>query len=128
MSFEGGTMLTDFILADLHLDGMQGAPAGNIYWHAEGILAVFPLGGTRYRVIADVGESASKAIGEHRVPTLEEVQRILDVRGPKGWWQAIQYGCRASPLMSERLRITGRNACFSRAMRRTCTARPEARA
>jgi 2-polyprenyl-6-methoxyphenol hydroxylase-like FAD-dependent oxidoreductase len=84
MSFEGSTMLTEFILADLHLDGMQGAPAGNIYWHAEGMLAVFPLGGTRYRIIADVGESASKAIGEHRVPTLEEVQQILDVRGPKG--------------------------------------------
>ena len=84
MSFEGSTMLTDFVLADLHLDGMQGAPAGNIYWHAEGILAVFPLGGTRYRVIADMGKSASQTIGEHRVPTLEEVQRILDVRGPKG--------------------------------------------
>jgi FAD binding domain len=45
---------------------------------------VFPLGGTRYRVIADVGKSVSKAIGEHRVPTLDEVQRILDTRGPKG--------------------------------------------
>ena len=84
MSFEGSTMLTDFVLADLHIDGMQGAPAGNIYWHAEGMLAVFPLGGTRYRVIADMGKSASQTIGEHRVPTLEEVQRILDVRGPKG--------------------------------------------
>jgi 2-polyprenyl-6-methoxyphenol hydroxylase-like FAD-dependent oxidoreductase len=84
MNFEGSTMLNDFVVADLHLDGMQGAPAGNIYWHAEGILAVFPLVGTRYRVIADVGKSVSNAIGEHRVPTLEEVQQILDTRGPKG--------------------------------------------
>ena len=84
MSFEGSTMLNDWILADLHIDGMQGPPAGNIYWHAQGTLAVFPLGDTRYRVIADVGETASNAIGEHRVPTLEEIQQILDVRGPKG--------------------------------------------
>ncbi len=84
MSFEGSSMLNDFILADLHIDGMQAPPAGNIYWHSQGILALFPLGGTRYRVIADVGESISNAIGEHRVPTLEEIQQILDARGPKG--------------------------------------------
>jgi 2-polyprenyl-6-methoxyphenol hydroxylase-like FAD-dependent oxidoreductase len=84
MSFEGSTMLNDWILADLHISGMEGPPAGNIYWHAQGTLALFPLGGTRYRVIADVGESASNAIGEHRVPTLEEVQQILVARGPKG--------------------------------------------
>jgi 2-polyprenyl-6-methoxyphenol hydroxylase-like FAD-dependent oxidoreductase len=84
MSFEGSTMLNDWILADLHISGMEGPPAGNIYWHAQGTLALFPLGGTRYRVIADAGESASNAIGEHRVPTLEEVQQILEARGPKG--------------------------------------------
>jgi hypothetical protein len=40
---------------------------------------------SRYRVIADVGES-SGSIGEGNrpTPTVEEVQRILDVRGPSG--------------------------------------------
>ena len=84
MSFEGSTMLNDWILADVHIDGLQGPPAGNIYWHTLGTLAVFPLAGTRYRVIADVGKSASNAIGEQRVPTLEEIQQVLDARGPKG--------------------------------------------
>ena len=84
MKFEGSTMLNDWVLADVHVSGIEGPPAGNIYWHAQGVLALFPLGGTRYRVIADVGESAASGIGEHRVPTLEEVQRILDVRGSKG--------------------------------------------
>jgi len=84
MNFEGSTMLNDWILADVHVSGIEGPPAGDIYWHAQGILALFPLGGTRYRVIADVGESTSSGIGEHRAPTLEEVQRILDVRGSKG--------------------------------------------
>jgi 2-polyprenyl-6-methoxyphenol hydroxylase-like FAD-dependent oxidoreductase len=84
MNFEGSTMLNDWILADVHVSGMEGPPAGNIYWHSHGILALFPLGGTRYRVIADVGESTSSGIGEHRTPTLKEVQEILNVRGSKG--------------------------------------------
>jgi 2-polyprenyl-6-methoxyphenol hydroxylase-like FAD-dependent oxidoreductase len=83
MSFEGRTRLNDWVLADVHLSGMEGPPAVNIHWHAEGVLALFPLGGTRYRVIADVGESASGGIAEHGAPTLAEAQRILDVRGSK---------------------------------------------
>jgi 2-polyprenyl-6-methoxyphenol hydroxylase-like FAD-dependent oxidoreductase len=85
MEFLGSTLLSDWILADLHLSDVPGAPAVNIFWHAEGVLALFPLHGTRYRVIADVGES-SGSIGEGNrpAPTVEEVQRVLDVRGPGG--------------------------------------------
>lgn len=81
MTFEGSTLLNDWILADVHISGIDGPPSMNIHWHSEGILALFPLGGTRYRVIADVGASASSSIGEHRDPTLEEVQKILNTRG-----------------------------------------------
>jgi 2-polyprenyl-6-methoxyphenol hydroxylase-like FAD-dependent oxidoreductase len=84
MTFEGNTMLTDWILADVHVSGIEGPPAVSIHWHVAGVLALFPLGGTRYRVIANVGESACSGIGEHGTPSLEEVQRILDVRGSKG--------------------------------------------
>jgi 2-polyprenyl-6-methoxyphenol hydroxylase-like FAD-dependent oxidoreductase len=85
MEFHGSTLLSDWVLADIHLKGVAGAPAINIFWHAQGVLAIFPLHGTRYRVIADVGES-SGSIGEGNrpTPTVEEVQRILDVRGPSG--------------------------------------------
>jgi 2-polyprenyl-6-methoxyphenol hydroxylase-like FAD-dependent oxidoreductase len=83
--FHGSTLLSDWILADLHLTGVQGPPAINLYWHSDGILALFPLQGTRYRIIANVGES-SGPIGEgnHPAPTLEEIQPILDARGPGG--------------------------------------------
>jgi 2-polyprenyl-6-methoxyphenol hydroxylase-like FAD-dependent oxidoreductase len=84
VNFAGSTLLNDWILADLHIEGLEGPPAISIHWHAEGILALFPLGGTRYRVIADAGTSGSTTIGEHRTPTLEEVQQILTIRGPKG--------------------------------------------
>ncbi len=85
MEFHGSTLLSDWILADIHLNGVLGAPAINIFWHVQGVLAIFPLHGTRYRVIGDVGES-SGSIGEGHLPTptVKEVQRILDVRGPGG--------------------------------------------
>jgi 2-polyprenyl-6-methoxyphenol hydroxylase-like FAD-dependent oxidoreductase len=83
--FRGSTMLSDWMLADLHLSGVQGPPAINVYWHAEGILVLFPLGGTRYRVIANVGESSgSIGEGDRPTPTVEDIQRVLDARGPGG--------------------------------------------
>lgn len=85
MEFHGSTLLSDWILADIHLDGVPGVPAVNIFWHTEGVLAVFPLHGTRYRVIADVGESSGTIGDGHRpTPTVEDVQRTLDARGPGG--------------------------------------------
>jgi 2-polyprenyl-6-methoxyphenol hydroxylase-like FAD-dependent oxidoreductase len=83
--FHGSTLLSDWMLADIYLTGVQGAPAINIYWHADGILALFPLQGTRHRIIANVGES-SGPIGEGNrpAPTVEDIQRVLDTRGPGG--------------------------------------------
>src|SRR3984885_11076373 len=83
--FHGSTLLSDWMLADIHLTGVQGPPAINLYWHADGILALFPLQETRHRIIANVGES-SGSIGEggRPAPTVEDIQRVLDARGPGG--------------------------------------------
>lgn len=84
-TFHGSTLLNDWLLADIHLHGVQGPPAINLYWHADGILAIFPLQGTRYRVIANVGEiSGPVGEGNRPAPTVEELQRLLDSRGPGG--------------------------------------------
>ena len=82
MEFEGDTMLSHFILADLHLAG--GPPLDEIktYWHEAGPLVIFPIGPGRYRVVADAGEP--KAGEPTPDPTLEEVQSLLDQRGPAG--------------------------------------------
>jgi len=53
-----------------------------ISWHAEGILAVFPTLGSRYRVIADSGLADAGVSPAN--PTMEDVQAILDARGPGG--------------------------------------------
>jgi 2-polyprenyl-6-methoxyphenol hydroxylase-like FAD-dependent oxidoreductase len=80
--FEGDTLPTHWILADLHLAGGPPPDEIEIYWHEAGPLLLFPISAGRYRVIADAGEVKA---GEHRSdPTLEEVQALIDQRGPGG--------------------------------------------
>jgi 2-polyprenyl-6-methoxyphenol hydroxylase-like FAD-dependent oxidoreductase len=83
MQFEGNTLPSDWVLADVHLAGVRGKPDElNMFWHSDGALAIFPISPGRYRVIADVGDAHDDA---HRAdPTLEEVQAIVDKRGPGG--------------------------------------------
>jgi 2-polyprenyl-6-methoxyphenol hydroxylase-like FAD-dependent oxidoreductase len=75
-------MNSDWILADVH---MKGYPFPDtevaVYWAREGVLPIFPIAPGRYRIIANIPPSG----GEHpRDPTLEEVQAIVERRGPKG--------------------------------------------
>ena len=83
MEFEGDTSLTHWVLADLHLAGGPAAPDEiEIYWNEAGLLLLFPIAPGRYRVIADAGEAKEgERPGE---PTLEEVQSLIDQRGPGG--------------------------------------------
>jgi 2-polyprenyl-6-methoxyphenol hydroxylase-like FAD-dependent oxidoreductase len=81
MDFEGEAILSDWALADVRIEGMPDAPPEvQVYWHANGILAMFPITGDRYRLIVDLGPQGSHA-GD---PTLEEMQKLLDERGPGG--------------------------------------------
>jgi 2-polyprenyl-6-methoxyphenol hydroxylase-like FAD-dependent oxidoreductase len=82
MEFAGETMPSSWVIADVHLSDVPNPEEISIAWHAEGILAVFPIQGSRYRVIADSGLThAGDAPAD---PTMEDVQSILDVRGPGG--------------------------------------------
>jgi 2-polyprenyl-6-methoxyphenol hydroxylase-like FAD-dependent oxidoreductase len=83
MPFEGDTQPSDWILADVDLAGVKSKPDElSLYWHSEGALAMFPIAPPRYRVIADVGDAHGNV---HRAdPTLEEIQAVLDRRGPGG--------------------------------------------
>ena len=82
MQFQGDTMPSDWILADVHLAGVQNPGEISIGWHADGVLALFPISQDRYRVIADAGAAQSET--RRPDPTLDEVQAILDQRGPGG--------------------------------------------
>ena len=80
--FSGETMGSDWILADVHMKGYP-FPDNEIavYWAREGVLPIFPISPGRYRVIANV---PSRGDDHPRDPTLEDVQAIVEQRGPKG--------------------------------------------
>jgi 2-polyprenyl-6-methoxyphenol hydroxylase-like FAD-dependent oxidoreductase len=82
-TFEGDTLLSDWMLADVHLTGSIKNPYEvNTYWHADGVLVLFPISEGRFRMIADFGRTKGN---EHRAdPTLAEIQAVLDQRGPGG--------------------------------------------
>jgi 2-polyprenyl-6-methoxyphenol hydroxylase-like FAD-dependent oxidoreductase len=79
--FEGETLPSDWVLADVELDGVIAHDELTICWTPDGILAFFPIAGARFRIIADVGLAID---GEPPAPTLEAVQALLDQRGPPG--------------------------------------------
>ena len=83
MQFEGDTQPSDFILADLRLSG-QSWKQNELYlfWHSAGVLGIFPIDRGRFRIIADAGTAKSGTLRPD--PTLAEVQKVLDERGPGG--------------------------------------------
>jgi 2-polyprenyl-6-methoxyphenol hydroxylase-like FAD-dependent oxidoreductase len=81
IDFGGAAEPNDWILADVRIDGNV-APEVGIYWHAEGILALFPITPGRFRVVADSGPAAPTE--RPRDPSLAEVQAVVDARGPGG--------------------------------------------
>lgn len=79
--FMGSTLPSDWVLGDLRIDGPLAQDELTICWTDHGILAVFPIVGGRFRVIADVGKSPPE-MGPP--PTLEEIAQLLATRGPPG--------------------------------------------
>jgi 2-polyprenyl-6-methoxyphenol hydroxylase-like FAD-dependent oxidoreductase len=78
VEFEGETLPSDWVLADLLVDGPLPRNEITICWSPQGVLVFFPISGKRFRVIADV----RPASGEVPPPTVPAVQRLLDERGP----------------------------------------------
>jgi hypothetical protein len=79
MVFVGDTQPSGWLLADVHLEGMRHSDEIEVGWHPDGVLAIFPLTQSRFRVIADVGPSQ---LADNRPePTLKDVQNLLDRRG-----------------------------------------------
>src|SRR5208283_3885532 len=79
MGFEGDTLATGFILADVRIEGVD-APTKELsmFWHEDGIIGFFPMPGGRCRIIADMGASP------RRDPTFDEVKAVVEQRGPRG--------------------------------------------
>jgi 2-polyprenyl-6-methoxyphenol hydroxylase-like FAD-dependent oxidoreductase len=84
VAFEGETLQSDWVLADGMLSGLPHEDRIQIYWHRDGILACFPIGADRWRVVADLGPAAHEdkgGEGKRADPTVAEVQKLLTHRG-----------------------------------------------
>ena len=81
LPFDGDTLESDWVLADVQIDGALPNDELTICWMPEGVLACFPIGGRRFRVIADVGPAPD---AQPPPPTLAQVQALIDRRGPPG--------------------------------------------
>jgi 2-polyprenyl-6-methoxyphenol hydroxylase-like FAD-dependent oxidoreductase len=82
MSFLGNTLQSNWILADVHVKGYPFAETEiTTFWHEDGVLVVFPISPGRFRIVAnvDIPEGAQSAD-----PTLDEVQQVIERRGPGG--------------------------------------------
>lgn len=73
--FEGGAYEDSIILADVSMDWPLGAEV-SLFFSAAGLAVVAPLPGNRYRVVASVDHAPED-------PTLEQIQALLDARGPR---------------------------------------------
>jgi 2-polyprenyl-6-methoxyphenol hydroxylase-like FAD-dependent oxidoreductase len=83
VDFKGEFEPNDWILADTHIDGPLTPNEISAYWHADGVAIFFPFSTPgRYRVICDMG--AAPSTGKPADPTLEQVQKLVDERGPSG--------------------------------------------
>src|ERR1700722_807 len=80
--FSGETMDSDWILADVHMSGYPFPDSeASVYWHKDGAFVIFPIAPGRYRVLADLPPTSGPVKPD---PSLEEVQKIIDRRGPEG--------------------------------------------
>jgi 2-polyprenyl-6-methoxyphenol hydroxylase-like FAD-dependent oxidoreductase len=80
--FAGEFEPNDWMLADVHVDGPIAPDEISAYWHSLGVLIFFPMSPGRFRVIADLGRAPGT--DKPADPTLDEVQRLVDGRGPAG--------------------------------------------
>jgi 2-polyprenyl-6-methoxyphenol hydroxylase-like FAD-dependent oxidoreductase len=82
LEFSGEAEPNDWILADCRVEGPLSPDEMSLFWHHQGVLAFFPFGATRCRVIADLGNARGQ--GKPPDPSLAEVQATVDERGPGG--------------------------------------------
>jgi 2-polyprenyl-6-methoxyphenol hydroxylase-like FAD-dependent oxidoreductase len=74
--FEGDTYPQSFVLADVRMDwGLPGDEV-QLFFSPEGLVVVAPLPQGRHRVVATVDNAPAQ-------PSLEDVQTLLDTRGPR---------------------------------------------
>src|SRR6185437_15277208 len=73
--FEGGSYQEAFVLADVHMEWPLSREEVTLFYSPAGLMVVAPIPEERYRVVATVRKAPA-------VPTIADVQALLDTRGP----------------------------------------------
>lgn len=71
-----GETYGSFLLADVKMDWPIATEEVSLFFSEAGTLVVAPMSRERYRVVAQLKDAPS-------VPTLEDVQQVIDARGPR---------------------------------------------
>jgi 2-polyprenyl-6-methoxyphenol hydroxylase-like FAD-dependent oxidoreductase len=77
LQFEGKTLNEQYALGDLHIDGELAETDFHIFSSEHGLLALFPMGGRRFRLIAG---NPLGTPDKDNPPVLEELQAVYDQR------------------------------------------------
>ena len=77
LEFAGKTFDLRFLLADVHAESSLSDYEAHIFARGEGILALFPLGKGRHRLVAD---NPPEQFQSEKSPTLEEWQEVVNER------------------------------------------------
>ena len=77
LHFEGKSLVEDYALGDLYADADLAETDFHIFSSEHGFLALFPMGGRRFRLMAS--NPISKPSSESK-PSLQELQQIYDQR------------------------------------------------
>ena len=77
LHFEGKSHVEDYALGDLHIDGDLVETDFHIFSSLHGFISIFPMGGRRFRLMADNPISKSS---QGTGPSLEQLQQTYDQR------------------------------------------------
>ena len=77
LHFEGKSHIEDYALGDLHVDGDLDETDFHIFSSVHGFISLFPMGGRRFRLMAD---NPIKKPSDGTNPSLEQLQEIYDQR------------------------------------------------
>lgn len=77
IEFEGGAYDERFVLADVDMTWPISREEACLFFSAKGVMVVAPLPGNHFRVVAMMNDAPAE-------PSMEDMQAILDERGPGG--------------------------------------------
>lgn len=76
-TFDGETLPSAWVLADVHIDDYPFCTDVSVHWHRSGILVVFPITRERFRIVGNIDNSD---ISDIENPSMTEIQQLVDQR------------------------------------------------